>query len=89
MALRHFTLDQLILSHDDPALESMRRSGLFDDLAAHHARLHHERVGGPITITWTDTTTVEISYPIAPATPPHHHEQIPRSHTNDVALPIR
>lgn len=89
MALRHLTLDQLILSHDDPALESMRRAGLFDDLAAHHARLHHERVCGPVTITWTDTTTVEISYHTAPATPPHHHEHTPRPHPNDTALPTR
>lgn len=64
MARRKLVLGDLILARDDPALESMRDQGLFDDLAAHHARGQGEGVHGPVDAEWISPSTVCISYDV-------------------------
>lgn len=62
VASRELVLGDLILARNDPALATLRDAGLFDDLAAHHARLHGEVVQGAITAGWIGPHTVRICY---------------------------
>lgn len=64
MSRRELILDQLTLARNDPALASMRDSGLFADLAALEARSHGERVRGAVSADWVGPTTVRICYDV-------------------------
>lgn len=64
MSKRELVLDQLTLARNDPALASMRDSGLFTDLAALEARSHGERVRGAVSADWVTPTTVRIRYEV-------------------------
>lgn len=64
MSRRELILDQLTLARNDPALASMRDSGLFTDLAALEARSHGERVCGAVSVEWVGPTTVRICYEV-------------------------
>lgn len=65
MGRRELVLDDLILARNDPALASLRDSGLFDDLAALHARARGESVRGVVSAGWIGPMTVRICYDVA------------------------
>jgi hypothetical protein len=62
MTRRELILGHLMLARNDPALASMRDCGLFDDLAALHARSHGESVCGAVSAGWIGPSTVRICY---------------------------
>jgi hypothetical protein len=70
MTRRELILGHLMLARNDPALSSMRDCGLFDDLAALHARSHGECVRGAVSAGWIGPSTVRICYDIDDHTVP-------------------
>ncbi|MBA4024318.1 MAG: hypothetical protein C0482_18345 [Gordonia sp.] len=64
MGRRELVLDDLMLARNDPALASLRDSGLFDDLAALHARSYGENVRGAVSAGWVGPSTVRICYDV-------------------------
>ncbi|ORM30592.1 hypothetical protein [Williamsia sp. 1135] len=64
MSSRTLVLDDLMLARNDPALASLRDSGLFADLAALHARSHGENVRGVVSAGWIGPSTVRICYDV-------------------------
>lgn len=64
MTRRELILGDLMLARNDPALASMRDSGLFDDLAALHARKQGETVRGAVSAGWVGPSTVRICYDV-------------------------
>lgn len=65
MTRRVLVLGDLMLARNDPALASMRDCGLFDDLAALHARSQGERVHGVVSAEWIGPNTVQLCYDVA------------------------
>ena len=64
MTRRELVLADLVLARNDPALATMRDCGLFDDLAALHARSQGESVHGAVSAAWIGPCTVQICYDV-------------------------